>query len=57
MAYRKIEEIVINGVSGEIFGAYIYGSNLELGFSESPTKLTLNIVKEEGDFDLALISR
>lgn len=51
MAYRKIEEIVINGVSGEIFGAYIYGSNLELGFSESPTKLTLNIVKEEGDFD------
>lgn len=51
MAYRKIEEIVVNGVSGEIFGAYIYGSNLELGFSESPTKLTLNIVKEEGDFD------
>jgi len=51
MAYRKIEEIVVNGVSGEIFGAYIYGSNLELGFSESPTKLTLNIVKEEGDFE------
>ena len=50
MAYRKIEEIIVNGVSGEIFGAYIYGSNLELGFSESPTKLTLNIVKEQGDF-------
>ena len=51
MAYRKIEEIIVNGTSGEIFGAYIYGSNLELGFSESPTKLTLNIVKENGDFD------
>jgi len=51
MAYRKIEEIIVNGISGEIFGAYIYGSNLELGFSESPTKLTLNIVKENGDFD------
>jgi hypothetical protein len=51
MAYRKIEEIIVNGISGEIFGAYIYGSNLELGFSESPTKLTLNIVKETGDFD------
>ena len=51
MAYRKIEEIIVNGKSGEIFGAYIYGSNLELGFSESPTKLTLNIVKENGDFD------
>jgi hypothetical protein len=43
--------IIINGISGEIFGAYIYGSNLELGFSESPSKLTLNIVKENGDFD------
>ena len=51
MAYRKIEDIIVNGISGEIFGAYIYGSNLELGFSESPTKLTLNIVKENGDFE------
>jgi hypothetical protein len=51
MAYRKIEDIIVNGISGEIFGAYIYGSNLELGFSESPTKLTLNIVKQNGDFD------
>jgi len=51
MAYRKIEEIIVNGIAGQIFGAYIYGSNLELGFSESPTKLTLNIVKESGDFD------
>jgi len=50
MAYRKIEEIIVNGVSGEIFNAYIYGSNLELGFSESPTKLSLSIVKENGDF-------
>lgn len=52
MAYRKIEEILINGNSGEIFDSYIYGSNLELGFSESPTKLTLNIVKKDNtDFD------
>ena len=50
MAYKKIEEIIVNGKSGEIFDSYIYGSNLELGFSESPTKLTLNIVKENGDF-------
>lgn len=50
MAYKKIEEIIVNGNSGEIFDSYIYGSNLELGFSESPTKLTLNIVKENGDF-------
>lgn len=47
MAYRKIEEIVVNGNSGEIFDSYIYGCNLELGFSESPTKLTLNIVKKD----------
>jgi len=47
MAYRKIEEIVVNGNSGEIFDSYIYGSNLQLGFSESPTKLTLNIVKKD----------
>jgi hypothetical protein len=51
MAYRKIEEIVVNGNSGEIFNSYIYGCNLELGFSESPTKLSLNIVrKDSGDF-------
>jgi len=60
MAYRKIEEIVINGNSGEIFDSYIYGSNLELGFSESPTKLTLNIVKKDSsdftEFPISLLN-
>jgi len=42
--FKPIEDITVNGSKGEILNHYIYGSNLELGFSESPTKLTLNIV-------------
>lgn len=45
--FKPIEDIKVNGANGEIFNHYIYGSNLELGFSESPTKLTLNIVSKQ----------
>lgn len=49
MAFRKIEEIVFqNNPSGEAFGGYIYSMNVQMGYTNGPTRITLNIVNETG---------
>jgi hypothetical protein len=49
MAFRKIEEIVFQGnPSGEAFGGYIYSMSVQMGYSNGPTRITLNIVNEDG---------
>ena len=47
MAFKTIETVKVNGVVGKAFNGYIYACNVSIGFSESPTKVTLNIVSED----------
>lgn len=46
MAILNVPEI-----SGPSFGGVIYGLSLQMGYSKEPTKLTLDIVNETGNYD------
>jgi len=49
MAFRKIENIKWNSNNtGEAFGGYIYSLTVQMGYTDGPTKITLNIVNESG---------
>lgn len=38
-------------IEGPNFGGVIYGLNLEIGYSEEPSVLTLNIISKDGDYN------
>jgi len=49
MAFRKIEEIILQGnPSGKAFGGYIYSMNVQMGYTNGPTRITLNVVNDKG---------
>ena len=59
MSFRTIEGIKIgaaagvsssSAIDGEAFGGKVYGFNMQVGFTEQPTKLSLNIVNETGEY-------
>jgi len=37
---------------GEAFGGFIYGASCNIGFANTPTKITLNIVSENSEYEL-----
>jgi len=37
---------------GEAFGGGIYGASCSIGFSNSPTKITLNVISEDGQYTI-----
>ena len=52
MKFLKIEEIRWEGnEGGEAFGGYIYSMSVQMGYSEGPTRVTLNIVNETGNYE------
>jgi hypothetical protein len=44
-------------ISGPSFGGVIYGLNISQGFSNEPTKLTLNIVSKDGKYTTPTLNR
>jgi len=49
MAFRKIEDVKWNGNSGpEAFGGHIYSLTVQMGYTDGPTRITLNIVNDTG---------
>lgn len=51
MAFRKIEDISWNGNDTAVaFGGYIYSLTVQMGYTDGPTKITLNIVNETGTY-------
>lgn len=49
MAFRKIEDVSWNGNSGpEAFGGHIYSLTVQMGYTDGPTRITLNIVNDTG---------
>jgi hypothetical protein len=53
MAFKVIETIKVNNLVGRAFNGYIYACNVSIGFSESPTKVILNIVSENAFDDFS----
>ena len=53
MSFRKIEQIKIgNNPNGEAFGGLIYELNVTIGFAGAPTSVTVNIVNENGLYNI-----
>lgn len=53
MAFRRIEEIHIGtNPPGEAFGGYIYDFKVSFGFNGSPTTCSVNIVNEDGIYNI-----
>jgi hypothetical protein len=53
MKFLKIEEIRWeSNEGGEAFGGYIYSMSIQMGYSEGPTRVTLNIVNETGNYEI-----
>jgi hypothetical protein len=53
MAFKIIETVKVNNLVGRAFNGYIYACNVSIGFSESPTKVILNIVSENAFDDFS----
>ena len=52
MKFLKIEEISWHGnKGGEAYGGYIYSMSIQMGYSDGPTRITLNIVNETGKYE------
>jgi len=53
MAIKIIEGIKYeNNKPGRAFGGGIYGASATVGYSNTPTKITLNVVSEGGDYQI-----
>src|SRR5690348_8696809 len=48
--FQAIKGIDIGQGPGNAFGGGIYSASCEIGFSNAPTKITLNIVSEKGQY-------
>ena len=46
--FEIIKGVNIGQGPGNAFGGGIYGASCEIGFSNGPTKITLNVVSEKG---------
>lgn len=52
MAIKKTDVISLNG-SGSAFGGRIYNANLQVGYNETPSTVTLSIVSKNGSYNIS----